>query len=110
LINLIDIPKLVDEAASLRPGHQATAPSTLIPGQTLFGQGSNFHFVLTFDDGIKWVVRIRKRTWEGPSLEALKLNTESEVVTLQTMAKAGIAVPNAWARPDHSRGESAVRV
>ncbi len=98
LIAKIDIPSLLLEASSLRSGHTCTAPSEPLKptGTSLVGQGSNFHLPLTFDDEVKWMVRMKRRTWDGPSPEVLLLTARSEVATLRTLKERGLAVPGAW--------------
>jgi hypothetical protein len=93
----------VKEAASLRAGnHTCFSPfETNKRGErTFMAGGSNIHVPLVFSDGEQWMVRIRK---EGCGLAegvALRVNMASEIATLQTLHKAGVAVPDAWASQD----------
>ena len=94
---MIDVPRLAAEASTIR-GIPCSGPSEQLrsSGTSLVGQGSNFHLPLVFDDGVKWMVRIRRRIWNGPPGDALKINALSEVATLSHMRGLGIRVPGAW--------------
>jgi hypothetical protein len=59
----------------------------------------NFHLPLVFDDGVKWIVRIRKNKMTCPKREYAEMDVISEVASLKAMRKAGICVPDAWCRP-----------
>nr|XP_031857217.1 uncharacterized protein CI109_007381 [Kwoniella shandongensis]KAA5524289.1 hypothetical protein CI109_007381 [Kwoniella shandongensis] len=97
-IELIDLEEVTKAAESLRPGCNAICPIKL-SRDTVVGQGSNFHFPVGFNDGVKWMVRVRRQVWDGPCTAALRINAASEVATLRHMKTNGLAVPQAWLPP-----------
>nr|XP_018265027.1 uncharacterized protein I303_03209 [Kwoniella dejecticola CBS 10117]OBR87185.1 hypothetical protein I303_03209 [Kwoniella dejecticola CBS 10117] len=65
----------------------------------MFG-GINVHFPMVFDDGIKWLIRIRQADNGIPPLAILDTTARSEVCTLQVVKSFGLPVPGAW-MPEH---------
>ncbi|WWD18192.1 hypothetical protein CI109_102641 [Kwoniella shandongensis] len=93
----LDAKLIVQQAQSLRPGHTCTfeLPTVLQSGPEEYSM-FNYHFPLEFDDGIKWLVRARRASWEVPPLEVQLLVDECEVTTMRVLKAAGASVPNAW--------------
>lgn len=58
-----------------------------------------------FNDGQKWLARIRTRRIIAPDLNTLKMNINSEVATVTALYRAGVAVPQAW---ESNRGSEGV--
>jgi hypothetical protein len=102
---LLDGLSLATQAEKLRPGHSCTVdiPDTYkaIIKADLWN-GVNVHFPITFDDGVKWLLRVRQLRRLVPPESFMEIITESEVTTLNVLKKAGIAVPDAWMPKDPS--------
>lgn len=98
------VPKLCDldlaqQASKLRPGHTCTArlPTSWKQAWAIgLASQLNTHFFIDFDDGVKWLVRIRERKPWSPPLEMQLRIDESEVATMQALKGAGLPVPGAW--------------
>ena len=67
--------------------------------------GGNVHIVLTFDDGIKWLARIKHSLDVSPPLHVQKQEKISEAATVQVLHQAGVRVSRVWLRPDSEHGE-----
>ncbi|WWC60599.1 uncharacterized protein I303_103173 [Kwoniella dejecticola CBS 10117] len=87
-------------AEALRPGHRSqllTPDDPLQMADNTSVQGSiNFHVPLVFDDGLKWLVRIRQDHHSDSILAIQKQVMQSEVVTLNWLKEQNIASPQAW--------------
>nr|XP_031863144.1 uncharacterized protein CI109_001623 [Kwoniella shandongensis]KAA5530216.1 hypothetical protein CI109_001623 [Kwoniella shandongensis] len=100
----LDIELIIAEVELLRPGHACTInkPSSWSELQKLVG-GCNYHIVIVFDDGRRWVMRVRKIGMSYQHLDALRLNLDSEFATVSFMSEQCILIPKVWARPATSR-------
>ncbi|WWC60613.1 uncharacterized protein I303_103187 [Kwoniella dejecticola CBS 10117] len=58
--------------------------------------GVNYHFPLVFDDGIKWLVRVRQNPAGLSPIDFEQAVTRSEVATLRYLHSHDLAVPKAW--------------
>ncbi len=58
--------------------------------------GMNVHVPITFDDGVKWLARIRKPHFHGPPSDMMKVVVESEVETMRVLSEISKLVPNAF--------------
>lgn len=89
------------EAEAHRPGHKCQAPSALIgigPNSSIIQHGTNLHFQLEWDDGQRWMVRVRRNLGEsGESGETIEKAMKSEAATFCLLHKAALPVPQAWA-------------
>ncbi|WWC68362.1 uncharacterized protein I206_102287 [Kwoniella pini CBS 10737] len=89
---------LLSDLKSLRPDHQ---PSLTIPDyesleeSDWFG-GFNVHFLVIFEDGVKWVLRVRQSDQAPIPNEVINDILLSEVSTLNYLSKHNIPVPKAW--------------
>jgi hypothetical protein len=54
--------------------------------------GMNIHLPVEFDDGVKWLVRIRQKRFHAPPSTMRTIITASEVTTIQVMHEAGLKV------------------
>ncbi|OCF56707.1 hypothetical protein L486_05561 [Kwoniella mangroviensis CBS 10435] len=91
---------IIDLAESLRPGHHCILvlppdSLTILDNERSYG-AINIHFPLEFDDGVKWLLRVRQAHHGVPPIEILKQTAISEVVTLQTLRSFGMPVPQGW--------------
>ncbi|WWC88159.1 uncharacterized protein L201_003064 [Kwoniella dendrophila CBS 6074] len=64
----------------------------------------NLHILITFDDGVKWLLRIRQRTHHRPPTELVLAELNSEIATLNVLNKTGLPVPKAYS-PLHLDGK-----
>jgi len=77
-------------------------PTTVTKGaQDVIVHGGNVHVVLTFDDGVKWLARIKQSLDTSPPLHVQKIDKLSEVATFRVLHEAGILVPQVWNPPHH---------
>ena len=67
--------------------------------------GGNVHIVLTFDDGVKWLARIKLSLDVSPPLHVQKQEKLSEAATFQVLHQSGVLVPKVWLRPDSEHRE-----
>lgn len=88
----VDIPFILNQAKALGPGHGCSIPSD--PKQRFITGCMNFHLDITFDDGVRWLARLREpSSSEAP--EPTMLCIRSAVATVQLLHQASIPVPNA---------------
>ena len=96
------------QASALRSGHscEIEIPKTVdeMIEAGLFNQ-CNGHFPVLFDDGVKWLLRIRQITKQSATGDMQRIVTASEAETMRVLNKAGLLVPNAWTIPDEERVE-----
>ncbi|WVQ97001.1 hypothetical protein IAU59_004110 [Kwoniella sp. CBS 9459] len=106
LTNLIEgihnhLDAIYEDLERLRPGHKCTIDlpiqqtDVLEEGQKMLG-GFNVNFILTFDDGVKWALRVRLDRNHRPPQTIREANIRSEVTTLNVLRDAGIPTPAAW--------------
>ena len=62
----------------------------------MFG-GYHIHIRVDFEDGVKWLARIRHAALAGVEGNHGKIVTESEVTTQRLVRAMGAKVPNVWA-------------
>jgi hypothetical protein len=70
--------------------------------------GLNMHVVVTFEDGVEWLVRISKYGKGNGPVELLKNNLESEALTYKLLYDHGIPVPavHDWGVGEFSKTKS----
>lgn len=107
MLSRLDVPALIRQAMSLRPGHACYGPTNEYDRRNAFESfgGSNTHVLLTFDDGVKWIARVRLQRRYTCPLSARAINLQSEVATLQALSAGGVTVPKAWLAPAPLKGE-----
>ncbi|WWC68363.1 uncharacterized protein I206_102288 [Kwoniella pini CBS 10737] len=92
-------PHFINELRILRPDQTCTLsiPDSVdqLIDQTE-GSGFNFHFLITFEDGVKWMLRIRQNRGHRPPLAITNAVIQSEVATLNLLKGEGIPVPQAY--------------
>ncbi|WWC60589.1 uncharacterized protein I303_103163 [Kwoniella dejecticola CBS 10117] len=93
---------IIDQASKL---HHGLSCNLIIPENTdqLLESGLlagfNVHFKLNFQDGTKWLLRIRQDQGHRIPLEIRHSNIASEVATLNTLNAGGLPVPAAFLPP-----------
>nr|XP_031859380.1 uncharacterized protein CI109_005221 [Kwoniella shandongensis]KAA5526452.1 hypothetical protein CI109_005221 [Kwoniella shandongensis] len=99
----LDQSTIILQAQALRQNHSCTVhlPSNTdeIRSSPTRHNGLNIHFVIDFDDGVKWLVRARQAHDDCPPADLQEMVTKSEVITMQVLKGAGAKVPNAWMPP-----------
>ncbi|KAL0954972.1 hypothetical protein HGRIS_003902 [Hohenbuehelia grisea] len=93
-IRRVDLAKY---AEALRPGMH---PVCQIPddASSLLRGGMNVHIPVTFNDGTKWLARVRQQNTAYPVAgQAKHMIMHSEIETMRVLKAAGIKVPNAFA-------------
>ncbi len=101
----IDPTVIRKQAIALRPGHTCVVD---IPEpedwKKIWKMGRyslfNVHFPVTFDDGIKWLVRVRRPRQTMAPTELLHMMSASEVQTLKVLKESGAKVPGARLPPE----------
>jgi hypothetical protein len=91
-------PVITAQASSFRPGHACLLDLPDADGMRsgrMWGS-YNVHLVMDFDDGVKWLLRVRLND-DGPKPAGFQQSIiRSEVATMRLLQEAGLAVPNAW--------------
>lgn len=100
----LDLPAIIEQAQKLRPCHTCQVSFRDIEKKNLIAHGTNIHFPLTFDDGRKWMVRVRQTIHARAPRDVLRMTALSEVATYKALRDGGVPVPQAWA-PKMSDGE-----
>lgn len=97
-----------NQASALRPGHscEIRIPQSVdeVLEAGLFNQ-FNGHFPAIFDDGVKWLLRLRQITKLSATGDMQSIVTTSEAETMRVLHKAGLLVPNAWTVCEEERIE-----
>lgn len=91
--------EIMAEARRLRPGHTCAVPDKKKfnkDTKETFKHGRNINFVLTFDDGVKWMVRVRQKLYYDPSPEAVYMGFQSEAAVVQSLREGGVTVPEVY--------------
>ena len=84
-------------AESQRPGHSCTVRyPTSYEDSEVFAGGYHLHLLLEFDDGVKWLARIRQTSSHLMSEGEGAMLTESATATQHAMHGAGLKVADAW--------------
>lgn len=73
LFDVIKDSDIADSAQALRPEHRYTAAHLPETASELAAGGMNVHVPITFDDGVKWLARIRKPHFHGPPSDMMKV-------------------------------------
>ncbi|OCF58143.1 hypothetical protein L486_04173 [Kwoniella mangroviensis CBS 10435] len=108
ILEVLNFDAIVAEVEALRPGHRCIhvdRPENASHMEKLTG-AYNFHLIIEYDDGLKWVMRIRRKQTSLQPEGALMMSHESEIATLKALYTAGIRVPRAYARPQDSKVSS----
>lgn len=96
MLKSLDISFFVSQAERLRPGHTCLGPSILEADSiNTFVHGTNVNILLTFDDGIRWMTRIRQQRQLDPPKPIARVVLESEAATFIALNLAGLSVPRA---------------
>ncbi|WVW79909.1 hypothetical protein I302_101879 [Kwoniella bestiolae CBS 10118] len=104
ILEIIDFDKVTEEVESLRPPHRCIKIDKFESPYHVnqFNGSFNFHLVIDFDVGTKWVMRIRwKQTRLQPD-EAIEMCMRSEIATLKALFDGGARVTRSYERPRHS--------
>lgn len=99
LIDKINVSALISQASSLRGVLRCSIPQSLQYDRSTRSSvmgGMNFHIELLFDDGISWLVRIRRSNVTSPLAELQDYILRSEVSTLRFLSGTSIPVPNVF--------------
>jgi hypothetical protein len=106
LLAKIDVSALIKEAKQLRPGYACQGPTEVVEGaQGVIVNGGNIHIVLTFEDGVKWLARIKQSWGISPPPHVQRIEKLSEVATCRTLHDSGIMVPRVWTPPAGGQGQ-----
>lgn len=96
IFSLLDLPKIVQQAQTFRPGHTCRILPEDIRRENLIAHGTNIHFRLTFDDGKQWMVRLRQMGHGCHPHEAMRTTALSEAATFRALREGGVDVPRVW--------------
>jgi hypothetical protein len=94
----LDLDAILRAASEFRPGHTCTFPAQPWTKNTDYiAHGTNLCLFLTFDDGVKWVMRMRQSAApRSPPPEGAKQALLSEAATFKYLHDQGLTVPNVW--------------
>ncbi|KAI4870544.1 kinase-like domain-containing protein [Hypoxylon rubiginosum] len=98
LIKRIDTSALAARASHLREGMPCSIPPLRYDRTTrssVMG-GMNYHIEVCFDDGVKWIARIRRFNATSPPPALRDYIVQSEVATLKFLAKTGVPAPKVF--------------
>lgn len=98
LIRKIDVSALVARASHLRQGVSCSGPKLEFdraPRSSIMG-GMNYHVKLKFDDGVKWIARIRRFNATSPPAVLRDHIIQSEVATLRFLEKTCVPAPQVF--------------
>ena len=56
----------------------------------------NHHYMVDFDDGVRWMVRCRRMRKDRPDTNLLRLVMDSELETMDELRRAGIRIPQTY--------------
>ncbi|KAK8853366.1 hypothetical protein IAR55_004070 [Kwoniella newhampshirensis] len=95
LTGLLNSANLSAQADALRPGHTGTI---VVPTSTrdYIGGGMNVILPVTFDDGVRWIARVRQKRFDEPPPAMRKMLVASEVASMRAMRENGLKVPNVY--------------
>ncbi|WWC60615.1 uncharacterized protein I303_103189 [Kwoniella dejecticola CBS 10117] len=62
--------------------------------------GINIHFPIVWDDGMKWLLRVRQSHNGRPNQDIQKYVIQSEIGVLRLLKRQGLLVPDAWPAGD----------
>lgn len=94
----IDTKSLLARASFLRQGIQCSVPSLGYDRATrssVMG-GMNYHVEICFEDGVKWITRIRRWNATSPPASLRDYIIRSEVATLNFLAQTNVPAPKVF--------------
>ena len=110
LFSKINTSALASRASHLREGVACTIAPLQYDGdktRSVMG-GMNYHIELCFEDGVRWIARIRRTNTTSPPAALRDYMLTSEVATLQFLEGTGVPAPKvfdfALEGPDNSVG------
>ncbi|KAF9504731.1 hypothetical protein BS47DRAFT_1322553 [Hydnum rufescens UP504] len=96
LLSEIRVDVLRARAMSLRNGISCDIPPLDYNPATALMGGMNYHFPITFQDGVTWLCRIRRHNASSPPMELRDRILLSEAATLRFLANTRIPVPKVY--------------
>nr|XP_018265005.1 uncharacterized protein I303_03187 [Kwoniella dejecticola CBS 10117]OBR87163.1 hypothetical protein I303_03187 [Kwoniella dejecticola CBS 10117] len=93
---------IIQDIQSLRPSH---VPTLHIPDTFDTLKASkwyscfNVHFLISFEDNVKWLLRVRINDGREMPHDLVYPSIRSEVATLNVLKSHGVPVPTAWLPP-----------
>ncbi|WWD18195.1 hypothetical protein CI109_102644 [Kwoniella shandongensis] len=96
---------IVQQAQHLRAGHACSLKIQDDVDDFVCG-GFNVHFLIIFDDEMKWIVRVRLHNFNNPPREAQKIALESEIETVKYMREKNVVfIPEVYSSAMSYEGE-----
>ncbi|KAL4893404.1 hypothetical protein BDV59DRAFT_178147 [Aspergillus ambiguus] len=99
LLKSLDLSALLSRASFLRNGIACTSPQPLVYDRTVRSSvmgGMNYHIEILFDDGVRWLARIRRFNATSPPPDLRDYIMRSEVATLQFLNKTNVPAPKVF--------------
>lgn len=95
LIQKINIDALTSRARELRQGKSCFAPNFNYDStkRSLVMGGMNYHIEIVFEDGVRWLARIRRFNVTSPPPELRDYIMKSEVATLKHLETTAVPAP-----------------
>ncbi|KAI1311833.1 hypothetical protein F5Y03DRAFT_290577 [Xylaria venustula] len=98
LIKKIDTSALASRASELRGGVPCSVPTLRYDHATrssVMG-GMNYHIEVTFEDGVKWLARVRRSNATSPRPELRDYIVQSEIATLKFLEQTTVPAPKVF--------------
>lgn len=100
LFEKINLPALVARASHLRKGTPCSTPGPThcrdkATRSSVMG-GMNYHIELAFDDGVKWIARVRRLNASSPPPALRNYILQSEAATLKFLARTSVPAPRVF--------------
>ncbi|KAI2463258.1 hypothetical protein F4781DRAFT_417242 [Annulohypoxylon bovei var. microspora] len=98
LIKKINTSALATKASHLRKGVPCSIPTLQYDRairNSVMG-GMNYHIEICFDDGVKWIARIRRFNATSPPAALRDYIIQSEVATLKFLEQTGVPTPKVF--------------
>ncbi|WWC99078.1 hypothetical protein V866_005972 [Kwoniella sp. B9012] len=108
ILEVIDFEKVMEEVETLRPPHKCISidkfdsPYHVNPLNGSF----NFHLLIEFEDGMNWMMRIRRKQSRSQPEAAIEMCHRSEIATMKAMWDSGVKIPKRYERPKDSQVSS----
>ncbi|WVQ96999.1 hypothetical protein IAU59_004108 [Kwoniella sp. CBS 9459] len=92
---------ICEEVSRLRPGPSATLEipedaAEMVDGKSQMLGGFNVNFIIRFEDGVKWILRVRQDRYHRLPRIIREANIRSEVTTLNVLKVNGLPVAGGW--------------
>lgn len=99
LLRSLNLSALLSRASYLRNGIACSSPQSLMYDRSVRSSvmgGMNYHIEILFDDGVRWLARIRRFNATSPPADLRDYIMRCEVATLQFLSKTRVPAPKVF--------------